>query len=384
MEGLSPHRKIVISANSLWNILNFRRALLERLKAEGYEIIATAPVGDTGGKLPPELGVHECLRLRSDGLNPIADAMLFIQYLRLFARHTPAAYISFTAKPNIYGALAAGLLRIPAFPNVSGLGTAFIRGGMLQRVISFLYRLAFHRAPLVFFQNSEDRDLFVSRGLVRPDQARLLPGSGVDLERFQPPGQSLPDEPACTFLFVGRLIGDKGVREFVEAARLVKKDFPGSRFQLLGFAGAANRTAISADELNSWQTEGVVEYLGSCEDVRPYLAAADAVVLPSYREGLPRSLLEAAAMGRPLIGSDVPGNREIVIDGVNGFLCKVRSGSSLAAACQRFMLSPSTERARMGQASRRLVEEQFSEETVIVSYLEALSAINRSAGGVMK
>jgi glycosyltransferase involved in cell wall biosynthesis len=368
-------RIILVSANSLWNIHNFRRRLLERLADAGFAVAVAAPREDAASEMPTRWQAQHSLTINSDGLNPIRDGLLVLAYLRLLRRTRPLAYLSFTAKPNIYGALAAGLMSIPALPNVSGLGTAFINGGALQRLISLMYRAAFRRAPIVFFQNGEDRDLFIRRKLVRPGQARLLPGSGVDLKFFRPPTEPGGDGAGCTFLFVGRILGDKGVRELAEAARLVKAVEPQARFQLLGFVGAANRSAIGRQELADWQRDGLLEYLGAADDVRPFLAAADAVVLPSYREGLPRSLLEAAAMARPLIATDVPGNREVVVEGRNGLLCAVRSGASLAEALLRFMRLPAEEKQRMGEASRQLVEERFSEEKVVTAYLDAIHEV---------
>lgn len=359
---------VIVSANSLWNIANFRSKLLLALEEAGFVVRVAAPAEGSGEREP-----HFPLVLRSDGLNPFADARLLLSYLRLFRRERPAAYLSFTAKPNIYGALAAGLLAIPAFPNVSGLGTAFIRGGLLQWLLGALYRQAFRRVPRVFFQNAEDRALFVKRGLVTAAQAEVLPGSGVDLHRFRPAPQVRNER--AVFLFVGRLLGDKGVREFVDAARILRAAGRSCQFQLLGFLGAANRSAVSENELAGWVAEGTVEYLGATDDVRPFLQQASAVVLPSYREGLPRSLLEAAALARPLIATDVPGNREVVIDGVNGLLCEVRSARSLAQTCERFLQLGPEERSAMGAAARRLVEERFSEEKVIAAYLHALEAV---------
>ena len=372
MESRDRSPVIVISANSVWNIANFRSGLIRALKSHGYEIIIAAPPSDEGACCPPELGTHMTLPVRSDGLNPVQDAALLWHYLRLFRKVRPTAYLSFTAKPNIYGALAAGMLAIPAFPNVSGLGTAFIRGGLLQHLISLLYRTGFRKAPAVFFQNGEDRDLFIERKLVRSGQARLLSGSGVDLDRFRPPA-SRGQRTGCTFLFVGRLLGDKGVRELIGAARILREKHPGARVQLLGFLGSANRTSIASEEVAGWEREGLIEYLGCSEDVRPFLLAADAAVLPSYREGLPRSLLEAAAMGLPLIATDVPGNREVVHPGKNGMLCQVRSAESLAEALIRFIELPAAEREHMGRESRRMVEERFSEEKVVRAYLDAIA-----------
>ena len=312
------------------------------------------------------------------GLNPLADLRLLMRYRKLLKRLRPAAYLSYTIKPNIYGSFAAASLGIPALPNVSGLGTAFIQGGGLQALVTRLYRLGFARAPVVFFQNEEDRNLFVSRRIVRQTQARALPGSGVDLEHFAP--APLPGGPP-TFLFIGRLLRDKGVVEFVEAARSLRSKHPEARFQLLGAVDEGNRTAVRQSEIDSWLTEGVVEQLGATDDVRPFIAAASAVVLPSYREGLPRSLLEAAAMARPLIAADVPGCRDVVEDGVNGYLCAVRNPGSLAAAMQCLLQLPPGQRLAMGEAGRRRVQERFSEALVIRAYLDVLASLDRATLG---
>jgi len=312
------------------------------------------------------------------GLNPFADLRLIARYRSLLKRLRPAAYLSYTIKPNIYGSFAAASLGIPALPNISGLGTAFIRGGPLQAIVTRLYRIGFGRAPTVFFQNDEDRDLFVSRRIVRADQARVLPGSGVDLDHFIP--TPLPDGPPA-FLFIGRLLRDKGVAEFVEAARSLRSDFPHARFQLLGAVDEGNRTAIHQAEIDSWLAEGVIEQLGTTDDVRPFIAAASAVVLPSYREGLPRSLLEAAAMARPLIASDVPGCRDVVSDGANGYLCAVRDAGSLAAAMRRLLQLPRAQQLAMGEAGRLRVQERFNEDFVVRDYLDVLASLGRATPG---
>ena len=312
------------------------------------------------------------IRIDRSGLNPWADFRLFWAYRRLFRRHRPAAYLGFTIKPNIYGSLAAASLGIAALPNVSGLGTAFIRQGALQQVVTRLYRLAFQRAPVVFFQNEEDKGLFVDRRIIGPAQARVLPGSGVDLERFSP---APPPAGPPTFLFIARLLRDKGVAEFVEAARKLRPDLPHVRFQLLGPIDPGNLTAVGRRELENWMEEGVIDYLGVTDDVRPFIAAATAVVLPSYREGMPRVLLEAGAMARPVIASDVPGCRQIVEDGVNGYLCEVANAVSLADAMRRMAELPAEGRQAMGEAARSRVQQEFSETRVVDAYLQALAEI---------
>lgn len=368
---------VLLSANSFWNIRNFRESLIGALGVKGCRIIIAAPDADVGWAHQHGVEAVEIAVDRS-GLNPLRDARLLLNYLRLFYRYGPDLYLGFTAKPNIYGSLAARLAGVTSLPNVSGLGTAFINQGMLSRFVGLLYRLAFRLCPLVFFQNPDDRDLFLARGIVRPAQARLLPGSGVDLDRF-----AFAPSPAVgppRFLFIGRLLGDKGVREFVEAARLIKTEQPNWQFQLLGSLDEENRSGIGTPELGQWVEQGIVEHLGHADDVRPHIAAATAVVLPSYREGLPRSLLEAAAMGRPLVASDVPGNRQLIAHGVNGLLCEARNAQSLAEAIVQIGTMDVNQRSRMGLASRELVERSYSEELVIQAYLDALAQLAPAAG----
>jgi glycosyltransferase involved in cell wall biosynthesis len=370
-----PKRTIVLSANSDWNIANFRAGLIRGLQDGGYNPVVIAPHDPATDSRMRELGVERIpISIERSGLNPWADLRLLHQYRKLLQKLRPAAYLGYTIKPNIYGSRAAGSLGIPAIPNVSGLGTAFMHDGPLQQVVVRLYRLGFRRAPVVFFQNSEDRDLFVARRLVREGQARLLPGSGVDLDRFAPAPQH---NGPPTFLLVGRLLRDKGVYEFVEAARSLRGMVPSARFQLLGPIDEGNRSAISSDQVDGWVAEGLVEYLGTTDDVRPFIAQATAVVLPSYREGLPRSLLEAAAMERPLLATDAPGCREVVEDGVNGYLCAVRDVQSLASAMQRLAGASPEKRLAMGRAGRRKVEERFSEKFVVQAYLDILTELSR-------
>jgi glycosyltransferase involved in cell wall biosynthesis len=372
-------RTIVLSANSDWNIANFRQGLVGALRSAGYEPVVIAPQDPAADARMGDLAVERIpIAIDRAGLNPLADLRLLARYRSLLMRLRPAAYLGYTIKPNIYGSFAASTLGIPALPNVSGLGTAFIKGGALQSIVTRLYRIGFRRAPVVFFQNDEDRALFVGRGIVRPGQARVLPGSGVDLEYFAP--MPLSEGPP-TFLFIGRLLRDKGVVEFVEAARSLRREYPDARFQLLGPLDEGNRTAIRRPELEYWVAEGIVEHLGTTDDVRPFIAASTAVVLPSYREGLPRSLLEAAAMARPLIATDVPGCRDVVEDGVNGFLCAVRDSGALAEAMRRLLQLRRAQQLAMGEAGRRRVQERFSEAFVVRAYLDVLAGLEAAKPG---
>ena len=358
---------IIISANSFWNIANFRAGLLATFAAEDIRVVIASP--DPDPEWAAQFGASAvAITIERSGLNPVRDVLLLRDYLRLIRHVRPNAFLGFTAKPNIYGSIAARFCGVPSLPNVSGLGTAFINHGLLSAIVGGLYRVAFRACPIVFFHNPDDSELFVKRRIVHREQAKILPGSGVDLERFSPE----PSPDAIRFLFVGRLLGDKGVREFVEAARLVRARYPEWKFQMLGSVDKGNRSGIQQAELDRWLAQGWVEYLGQVDDVRPLIAAATAVVLPSYREGLPRSLLEAAAMARPLIASDVPGNRNIVRDGINGYLCAARDPSGLASAIRKMGELNNSERDAMGRAGRAIVEREFSEQRVIKAYSNAL------------
>jgi glycosyltransferase involved in cell wall biosynthesis len=262
--------------------------------------------------------------------------------------------------------------------NVSGLGTAFIRNSWLTRLAKALYRAAFAQSRVVFFQNEDDRTLFTEERLVRPEKTALVPGSGVDLARYQPRPPHMDGQ--FRFLVVARLLWDKGIQEFVDAARLVRRQEPGARFQLLGFLDVENRTAVSRAAVEGWGAEGLIEYLGTALDVRDHIAAADCVVLPSYREGTPRSLLEAAAMGKPLITTDVPGCRNVVDHGVNGFLCAAQDASDLADHMLKMIRVPDKLRAAMGAASRTKAEQSFDEGIVITKYVAAVDEALESRG----
>lgn len=371
------NRRIVVAANSYWNIVNFRGGLVRALKQAGYEPILVAPDDPASAEQVRQLDAETVPAVLSrSGMNPLADVRLFLAYRRILRKVRPLALLGFTIKPNIYGSLAARMTGVPAIANISGLGTAFLGRGGLMRMVTAMYRATLRSAAVVFFQNRDDLELFLELGAVAPGQAGLLPGSGVDLARFQP--SPLP-RGAPIFLLVARLLGDKGVREFAGAARLVRAEFPDARFQLLGPIDDGNRTAVTRAELDRWVADGTVEYLGAADDVRPSIRKATAVVLPSYREGLPRSMLEAAAMARPLITTDVPGCREVVEDGVNGFLCAARSSDSLADATRKLCRLTSAQRRAMGLAGRRMVEERFDEKLVIRAYLERLQRLQASA-----
>lgn len=368
--------KVVIAVNVAWNLHNFRAGLIAALVREGYEVVAVASEDAYAARLA-DLGCRFVpLAIDHQGTHPARDALLLARFWRILRRERPAVYLGYTVKPNIYGSLAARLLGIPVVNNIAGLGTVFIRRTWLTTLVRLLYRLALAKSAKIFFQNEDDRRLFIEGGLARPEATDRLPGSGVDLARFAPapPPSHSRGEP-LRFLLAARLLWDKGVGEYVEAARRVRRGHPGVEFCLLGFLDVQNPSAIPRARVEEWEAEGVVAYLGDADDVRPHLARADCVVLPSYREGLPRVLLEAAAMGRPLIATDAPGCREVVDDGVNGYLCSPRDAHDLAEKMERMIALSPGERAAMGLRGREKAQREFDERFVIRSYLDALRSL---------
>ena len=367
---------VLMTVNAAWNIWNFRKPLVEALLADNHRVSVLAPHDEASDQLAAiGCDVH-LLSMSAKGLNPLEGPRLQRQFQAAFRTHRPDIALSFTIKNNIFGARAARSAGVPFVPNVTGLGTAFLSGKLLEQVSVQLYRSAFGQLPRVFFQNEDDRDLFLERRIVRPEQARLLPGSGIDLDHFTPAAMPDPTAPPI-FLMIARLLRDKGVLEFVEAAKIIRTQYPEARFQLLGALGAENRTAIDQAMVEAWTQQGTIEYLGTTPDVRPAIAAAACVVLPSYREGAPRTLIEAAAMARPVITTDVPGCRAVVDRDGSGFLCDVRSPRSLAEAMARFLALDPSQRQKMGEAGRAKMVREFDQALVVNAYREAIAALTR-------
>ncbi len=369
--------RIAIVINTSWNIYNFRMSLLKALLAEGHEVVAVAPAD----AYTPHLRAVGCQFVQVDmdnSANPFKDMLLAWRLYRAYTRVKPDVVLHYTVKPNIYGTLAAHWAGIPAISNVSGLGTVFIARDYVSDIVIQLYRYAFRFPSKVFFQNEDDRGLFLEQGLVQKEITELVPGSGIDLQKFMPvPGFSR--NSPFIFLMVARVLYDKGVREYVEASRLVRETYPQARCQLLGMIDERSRSGVKRQQLEKWINTGVIEYLGSTDEVSRVIAKADAVVLPSYREGTSRALLEAAAMGKPLIATDVPGCREVVEHGVNGFLCQVRNAADLAAKMLQMLQTDEKAVEQMGRSSRAIAETRFDDRFVIAKYLKAIDAVSRKS-----
>lgn len=369
--------KIVICLNTAWNLVNFRAGLIRAFVAAGYDVVAVAPDDQYAAALKT-LGCRFVpLHMQNGKTNPAHDVLLMWRFFRLFVQERPDIYLGYTVKPNVYGSLAAHLLHIPVINNIAGLGAVFIKGGWLVCIVRWLYRSALKRSAKVFFQNDDDRQLFIKSGLVCAEVTALLPGSGIDLNRFAVLPKLSADNSKFRFLLIARMLRDKGVVEYVEAARLLRQRFPLVEFCLLGFVDVQNPAAISRAEMDTWVEQGIVSYLGVSDDVRDEIASSDCVVLPSYREGTPRTLLEAAAMARPIIATDAVGCREVVDDCVNGFLCRVRDVEDLAQKMERLLLLSPEQRSVMGLRGRAKMEAEFDEQIVISKYLSAIGRISQ-------
>jgi len=351
------------------------------LQVEGYSVTAVAPEDGYAEKIRAAGISFEAVPLAGRGVNPIVELQSVVRLWTLLTRRPGGRFglvLSYTPKGNLYAALACMPARIPFVPNVSGLGRTSIRRSILTWVVETLYRVTLRRAHRVFFQNNDDLESFVRKGLVRADLAERLPGSGVDLVRFQPTDVGMAPARAAdapVFLLMARMMWDKGVGEYVSAARVVKARYPQARFQLVGFLDVANPSAISRVQMDAWAAEGLVDYQGPTDDVRPWLALADCVVLPSYREGVPRTLLEAAAMALPIVTTDAPGCRDTVMDGETGFLCRAADAKDLAEKLLRFTALPLKEREAMGRRGRTFVEKNFDEKFVLQRYIDVVKKL---------
>jgi len=370
-------KRIVIASNTSWYIVNYRSNLIRALMRTGYDVTAVAPSDEYSASFL-EIGCqYRPIAMDNKGTNPVKDFRLLLDFYSCFREVRPDCFLGFTIKPNIYGSIAAQMLHIPCINNIAGLGSAFVRRNWLTTVASWLYRIALRRSRLVFFQNEDDRRAFVSARVIAADRSVRLPGSGVDVTRFAPAdAETSGSGRKFRFLLLGRLLWDKGVKEYVEAARCILRQRTDMEFRILGFAEVANPSAVSRAELCSWDSEGLIRYLGHTLDVRPHIAEADCVVLPSYyREGVPRSLLEAASMGKPVITTDMPGCRDAVEDGVTGFLVAARDVGGLVERMERMAGLAPEQRRTMGLCGREKMLREFDERIVLNRYVEVVGAL---------
>ncbi|WP_257555120.1 glycosyltransferase family 4 protein [Sphingobium sp. CFD-2] len=369
--------KVVILSSLSWSLINFRGALIARMIGEGHEVVACAPDEEPEVlERLAQMGVRfRRTPMARAGTNPLHDARTLLHYRRLMRAERPDVVVAYTQKPIIYGGLAARLWsRARYFAIMSGLGYVFSEEAderrWLRAVVSRLYRIGVARARCIFVFNGDDHRLMRESGIVSPSQRVMqVPGSGIDVRHFAE--QALPEGP-FTFLMMGRLMRDKGVGEYVDAARIVRARRPDVRFLLLTRPETENPTGYTAADLDQWRAAGLIEFLPETRDVRPFIASAHAFVLPSfYREGLPRTILEALATGRPVITTDMPGCREPIRHGVNGLLVPPRDGAALAAAMETMIAHPRRV-AAMAAAARRTAVDIYDVDKVNAMLLDIM------------
>ena len=367
--------KIAFVANTTWNIYNFRKGLVHHFLSNGDEVLVLSPRDEYTNSVV-DWGVQWIeTPLNGTGKNPVEDLKYLKLLERVFKKERPVVALAYTIKSNIYSCLASRKVETKVICNVSGLGTVFLVKGVAGKVAMRLYKKAFKNASHVFFQNEDDRDLFVSKVDIAKDRMGILPGSGIDLEAFQ---YSAPTYDEKTrFLMVSRLIVEKGVQEFAEAASYFEHD-EGITFTLVGRLDERHARSISKTDLDRWVAKGWILYEEHTDQIKEFIRNHEVVVLPSYREGTPRTLLEGAAMGRALLAANVPGCKEVVVDGVNGFLFEAKSAKSLVDKIKLYISLKKAERLSLSRASRDLAERKYDENLVIRSYKEVIHRMTSS------
>jgi glycosyltransferase involved in cell wall biosynthesis len=375
---MAVNAAIAFVANTSWSIYKFRLYLIERLLEKGFAIYVLAPRDAYTGKFEQLDGLTyiQLHHFHPKGVSPFRDYRLYRELVRHYRTIKPRLIFHYTIKANLYGTRAAARAGIPSISIITGLGYTFSGEGWLQRGVRIGYRRQLRKAAEVWFLNEDDRKTFTGRNLVPAANTFLLPGEGVDTEYFYPApfAPHLP-QTTITFLLIGRLIRHKGILEFVDAAKLLKGRQAPVQCQLLGFFDEESPVAIPRDQVEEWTANGIITYLGHTDDVRPFIEKADCIVLPSYREGMPLSLLEGASMCKALIATDTAGCRDLIKDGVNGYLCHVKDGVDLAAKMTAYLQQPPDEKRQLGIRGREHVLQHYTRETVAAIYLEKIKTL---------
>ena len=352
--------KILVLANHYNTLRIFRRELLKAMAAAGHEVVISIPPCDSENKQILESYGTRVVFTAFDrrGTNPLDDLKLLAEYRQLVQAEKPDKVITYTIKCNIYGAFACKPQGIPHYANITGLGSAFQGHGKMRMLVSALYKLSLNRSKRIFFENIGNRDTLVEDGIVRKDQTVVLPGAGVNLEEFAP--VPYPAEGSVRFLFVGRIMQEKGVDEYFAAIRRLRVDFPNTEFDFIGWYEDHYE-----EQVKTMEKEGLIRFHGFQADVKPFIARAHCVVLPSWHEGMSNTLQEGAAMCRPLIASNIHGCKEAVVENVSGYLTEVRNADSLYTALKGFCELPYEEKQNMGLAGRTHMEAVFDKDHVV-------------------
>lgn len=359
-------KKILFTSNVSWAMIKFRFNLLKYLIERGHIVYIVAPYDDFVTELEKMGCICINIQLSRKGVNPIEDLKLTYDLYKIYKKFSPNIIFNYSIKPIIYGSIAAKLANIPSIAVNIGLGYTFINTNLVTKISHLLYKFSLHFPKQVWFINEDDRNEFVNRNFVKRDKTLVLPSEGIDTQYFLPMDVSKMQK--VVFLLIARMLWDKGVGEYYEAAKLIKTKYQDVEFQLLGNIDLENPKGISKDILEKWHNEKVINYLGYSKDVREYISKASCIVLPSYREGKGMTLIEAGCMEKPLIATNVEGCKDIVKDNYNGFLCEVKNTTSLAKAFEKFLNLDEEQKKLMGENSRKFVSENFDVRKVIEIY----------------
>ncbi len=357
-------RRIALVANTTWNIYNFRQNIIQKFVDLDYEVFVLAPIDEyiEYKEKYPQITHYNLRTLDRDSTNPIKDLMLIEELRRKYKVIQPDLIIHYTHKPNIFGTIAAHLAGFKSIAVITGLGYSFINKGFINNITERLYKFSSKYNAAFIFENLDDRDLFVQKGLVKKDKAHAVKGCGVNLDHYIPKQEhKISKDGVTTFTFIGRLLKDKGIEEFAQCAKHYKKLKSSTKFVVLGDFDHENPSTIDKDELLTWISEEIIDYKGFVDDVRPYIEESSCIVLPSYREGMPRIILEAMSMAKPIITTQTAGCRETVDEGKNGYLVRIKDSNDLIQAVQKFIDLDDESRIKMGLEGRKLVETEFSD-----------------------
>lgn len=370
---------IALITNNDDDVYCFRKELIEGLLMEGYEMLISCPNGPKFELMKNIPYIYDDPVIDRRGTNVVADSKLFLHYRKLFKKYRPAVVLTYTAKPNVYASVAARQLGIPYINNVTGLGSVLNKTGLIRTFIMTLFKMAYRGAACVMFQNSTNMQLALESRMIKGDY-QLIPGSGVDTERYplQPypnGGNGVEGEPVV-FNYIGRILHDKGVDDYIEAAKRIKKYYPNTEFDMLGFIEPTeNHYEKELEELGK---QDIVRYRGSQKDVKPFIARAHAIIHPStYGEGMSNVLLENASSGRFIITTDNPGCQETVVDGKSGYIYHGGDVDALVKAIEKFLVLNNETRKSMGVAGRKYVEDNFSRDIVVTAYKDKIKGILR-------
>ena len=351
-------------------IYNFRKELVERLLEDGYEVIISSPYGERIDDLVQMGCKYIEATLSRHGTNILEELKLLTHYRKIIKEVKPDVVLSYTIKPNIYGGMACRALKVPYIANITGLGTAVENAGIMQKISISLYKLAFKKINCAFFQNTENMQFFIDNNIAI-GKHRLVPGSGVNLEQFQP--LSYPNDNTIEFVFISRIMKEKGIDQYLEAAEVIRVKYPNTRFHVCGFCEQAYE-----DKLNNFQERGIIIYHGMVRDIRVILENTHCTIHPTYYpEGLSNILLESSACARPIITTDRSGCREVVDDEVNGYIIEQKNTQSLIEKIEKFILLDKATKKHMGLSGRKKVENEFDRQIVVEAYLEEILKVIR-------